>query len=126
MMIGQSLSTISHHQLNSVVFVRSNKVCAIEQSFVDICTFAKGDQLAPFDLRLSLDYLSLAKAFAVEEYKVQTGAELQQALNKIMANKETPALEEIIIPSQNLAPAMAGLVKSITGNTVDQCNIKAG
>lgn len=126
MMIGQCLSTISRHQLNSVVFVRSNKVYAIEQSFVDICAFAKGGQFAPFDLLPSLDYLTLAKDFAVEEYKVQTGAELQQALNKIMANKETPALVEVIIPSQDLAPAIAGLVKSITGNTVDQCNLKAG
>lgn len=126
MMMCQCLSTISRHQLNSVVFVISNKVYAIEQSFVDICAFAKGGQFAPFDLLPTWDYLSLAKAFAVEGYKVQTGAELQQALDKIMANNDTPALVEVIIPSQDLAPAMAGLVKSITGNTVDQCKIKAG
>lgn len=123
MMMCQCLSTISRHQLNSVVFVISNKVYAIEQSFVDICAFAKGGQFAPFDLLPTWDYHSLAKAFAVEGYRVQSGDELLQALEQIMTQKDKPALIEVVIPSQDLAPAMAGLVKSITGNTVEQCPI---
>lgn len=125
MMMCQCLSTISRHQLNSVVFVISNKVYAIEQSFVDICAFAKGGHFAPFDLLPEWDYLSLAKAFAVKGYKVQTGAELLRALEQIMAQKDQAALVEVVLPSQDLAPAMAGLVKSITGKTVEQCIIKA-
>jgi len=123
MMMCQCLSTISRHQLNSVVFVISNKVYAIEQSFVDICAFAKGGQFAPFDLLPTWDYHSLAKAFAVEGYRVQSGEELLQALEQIMILKHKPALVEVVIPSQDLAPAMAGLVKSITGKTVEQCTI---
>lgn len=121
MMMCQSLSTISRHRLNSVVFVMSNKVYAIEQSFVDICAFAEGGEFAPFDVLPSWDYLSLAKAFSVAGYKVQTGAELIQALDQICSQKDRPALVEVMIPSQDLAPAMAGLVKSITGNTIEQC-----
>ncbi|MDR7121336.1 thiamine pyrophosphate-binding protein [Rheinheimera soli] len=123
MMMCQCLSTISRHQLNSVVFVISNKVYAIEQSFVDICAFAKGGHFAPFDLLPTWDYHSLAKAFAVEGYRVQSGEELLQALEQIMTLKDKPALVEVVIPSQDLAPAMAGLVKSITGHTVEQCAI---
>lgn len=121
MMMCQSLSTISRHRLNSVVFVISNKVYAIEQSFVDICAFAKGGEFAPFDLLPTWDYLSLAKAFSVQGYKVQTGGELLQALDQINAQQDKAALVEVVIPAQDLAPAMAGLVKSITGKTVEQC-----
>ena len=111
----------SRHRLNSVVFVISNKVYAIEQSFVDICAFAKGGEFAPFDRLPSWDYPSVAKAFSVDGYTVQTGAELIQALDQICAQKHRPALVEVVIPAQDLAPAMAGLVKSITGKTVEQC-----
>jgi indolepyruvate decarboxylase len=123
MMMCQCLSTLSRHQLNAVVFVISNKVYAIEQSFVDICVFAKGGEFAPFDQLPVWDYLALAKAFSVSGYRVQTGTELISALDQINATPATPALVEVLIPSQDLAPALAGLVQSITGNTVEQCPV---
>lgn len=124
MMMCQALSTIARYKLNSVVFVMSNEVYAIEQSFVDICAFTPNGQFAPFDELADWDYPSLATAFGMKGHKVETGKDLLEVLDEITKHPEQPALVEVVIPKHNLAPAMADLVKSITGNTTAQCPIK--
>lgn len=130
MMMCQALSTISRHRLNAVVFVMSNEVYAIEQSFVDICAFSANGQFAAFDELPSWNYKKLAEAYRMTGFKVKSGAELLATLDHIAAHPQEAALVEVIIPKHNssttsaLAPALAGLVESITGNTVEQCPIK--
>jgi indolepyruvate decarboxylase len=124
MMMCQALSTISRNKLNPVVFVMSNGVYAIEQSFVNICAFTPHGEFAPFDVLPSWDYLSLAKAYGMLGHKVKTGEDLLKTLDHIKQNPHEPILVEVVIDKHALAPAMAGLVESITHKTVDQCQAK--
>lgn len=121
MMMCQALSTIQRYQRNAVVFVMSNEVYAIEQSFVNICAFMPDGDFAPFDELPNWQYKELAKAYGMQGYKAETGQELWNILSDINSKPEQPALVEVIIPQHDLAPAMAGLVESITGDTVEQC-----
>lgn len=121
MMMCQALSTISRYKRNCVVFVMSNEVYAIEQSFVDVCAFTPNGHFAPFDQLATWQYQDIAKAYGMKGYKAKTGQELWDVLHEIDKHCTEPALVEICIPKHDLAPAMAGLVESITGNTVAQC-----
>lgn len=121
MMMCQSLSTIARNKLNAVVFVMSNKVYAIEQSFVDVCAFTPKGKFAPFDELPSWDYPSLAKAYGLEGHRVCNCEELYTLLQHIVANPGQAALVEVVISEHDLAPALGDLVKSITGKSPADC-----
>lgn len=57
-------------------------------------------------------------------YTINTGQELWDVLDELVSEPDKPVLVELVIPKHNLAPAMAGPVESITGNTVAKCNTK--
>ena len=109
MMVCQSLSTLARNRINALVFVMSNQVYAIEQAFVDIKAFEPGGQFAPFDILPSWDYPALAKGFGAAGFKVSTRAELEHLLPQLLALKDQPALIEVVIPKQDLAPQIKRL-----------------
>lgn len=111
MMICQSLSTLARNRINALVFVMSNEVYAIEQAFVDIDAFEPGGQFAPFDTLPTWDYLALAKGFGAEGFKVSTRAGLEQLLPQLLQIKDRPALIQVVIPRQDLAPQIKRLAK---------------
>jgi indolepyruvate decarboxylase len=87
----------------------SNKGYAIEQAFVDINAFNKGQEFAAFDMLPTWDYLALAKAFGARGYRAGTVQELQKVLADVNGLKDVPALVEIVIPPHDLAPQLARL-----------------
>jgi indolepyruvate decarboxylase len=111
MMICQSLSTLARNRVNALVFVMSNEVYAIEQAFVDISAFEPGGQFAPFDILPGWDYLALAKGFGAEGFKVSTRSGLEQLLPQLLKLKDRPALIQVVIPQQDLAPQIRRLAK---------------
>lgn len=121
MMMCQALSTIARNKLNSVVFVMSNQVYAIEQSFVDICAFAPSGKFAPFDELASWNYEGLATAYGVGFFKVELGKALMDCLNEIHTHQGKAYLVEVIIPKQDLAPAVKNLADSINEKPYADC-----
>lgn len=121
MMMCQALSTVSRNNLNAVVFVMSNGVYAIEQSFVDVCAFTPNGKFAPFDTLPKWDYTKLAEAYNMQGYQVQNCEQLLEVLQSINTKPQEAALVEVLIPEHDLAPALADLVKSITGKSPADC-----
>jgi indolepyruvate decarboxylase len=111
MMVCQSLSTLARNGLDSVIFVMSNGVYAIEQVYVDITAFEAGPQhkFDSFDILPKWDYLALAKAFGAKGLRVQTVTELNAALREIRKTKGQPTLVEVCIPAKDLPQQMARL-----------------
>ncbi|MCF6442850.1 thiamine pyrophosphate-dependent enzyme [Pseudoalteromonas luteoviolacea] len=121
MMMCQTLSTISHNKLNTVVFVMSNQVYAIEQSFVDICAFTPSGEFAPFDKLHHWNYEALAKAYLVEYLNVENVEDLNQAFSTINANQDKSYLIKVNLNKKDLAPAIKDLAEAITGTQVENC-----
>ncbi|MCF2907136.1 thiamine pyrophosphate-dependent enzyme [Pseudoalteromonas sp. DL2-H2.2] len=121
MMMCQSLSSIKHYNLNTVVFVMNNQVYAIEQSFVDICAFTSAADFAPFDKLHHWNYDSLASAYRVNYLKVEKVSDLHEVFSAIKQNPTLPYLVEVKIAEKDLAPAIKDLAEAITGTTVSGC-----
>ncbi|MBE3668511.1 pyruvate decarboxylase [Vibrio navarrensis] len=126
MMMAQALSTLARNQCNCVVFVMSNRVYAIEQSFVDICAFTPNGDFAPFDELPQWHYESLAKAFSNSESKidyfaVESVACLEKVLDHISPLVPHPTLVEVKINKHDLAPAIKALAESVTGKKIAHC-----
>lgn len=111
MMVCQSLSTLARNKLNSVIFVMSNGVYAIEQVYVDMDAFKPGPShtFDTFDILPKWDYLALAKAFGAEGIRVETVTELKSALARIKNIKDRPTLVEVVIPQKDLPKQMQRL-----------------
>lgn len=108
MMVCQALSTLARNQLDTVIFVMSNGVYAIEQVYVDISAFDTG-QFDTFDILPKWDYLALAKAFGAEGYRVETVQELKELLDKLKKRSQKPTLVEVLIPKEDLPNQMKRL-----------------
>jgi indolepyruvate decarboxylase len=121
MMMCQTLSTLSRNHCNTAVFVMSNEVYAIEQSFVDICAFTPEGEFAPFDELPSWNYEALAQAYGVKYLNVNSVADLQNALNILYEDTSTPYLIKVDIARDDLAPAIQTLAESVTGQKRDEC-----
>ncbi|MEH6535621.1 MAG: thiamine pyrophosphate-binding protein [Psychroserpens sp.] len=108
MMIAQSLSTLVKYKLNSVIFVMSNGVYAIEQVFVDMDSFKAGPKhkFDGFDILPTWDYQALAKAFGAHSYKAETISELNDVLKNLKKKTNLPTLVEIVIPKKDLPQQM--------------------
>jgi indolepyruvate decarboxylase len=114
MMICQSLSTLAKYEVNSVIFVMSNQVYAIEQVFVDIDAFCPDGTFDEFDNLPKWDYMALAKAYGANGYQASTIKELNQVLDTIKTTKTTkPTLVEVIIPEKDLAGQMKNLTPQV-------------
>ena len=111
MMVCQSLSTLARNKLNSILFVMSNGVYAIEQVYVDITSFEPGPEhtFDTFDILPKWNYLALADAFGAQGFKVQTVQELNDVLIKIKNISDKPILVEVVIPQKDLPGQMKRL-----------------
>jgi indolepyruvate decarboxylase len=107
----QALSTLVRYKLNSVIFVMSNGVYAIEQVYVDISAFQPGPshKFDTFDILPQWDYMALAKAFGAEGFRVETISELETVLGKLKSITDRPALVEVVIPEKDLPKQMERL-----------------
>ncbi|WP_264529094.1 alpha-keto acid decarboxylase family protein [Flavobacterium sp. N502540] len=111
MMVAQSLSTLVKYNINSVMFVMSNGVYAIEQVYVDMDSFKAGPshKFDEFDILPKWDYQALAKAFGAKSYRAETVKELDEVLLKLKEKTDLPTLVEIVIPQKDLAQQMERL-----------------
>lgn len=110
MMICQSLSTLAKYDVNSVIFVMSNQVYAIEQVFVDVDAFCPNGKFDEFDYLPKWDYMALAQAYGANGYQARTIKELNEVLETITNTKTNkPTLVEIVIPEKDLAGQMKNL-----------------
>ena len=114
MMICQSLSTLAKYDVNSVIFVMSNQVYAIEQVFVDVDAFCPKGKFDEFDYLPKWDYMALAKAYGANGFQANNIKELNSVLAKIQSSKsKKPTLVEVIIPEKDLAGQMKNLTPQI-------------
>lgn len=124
MMMCQSLSTIARNKLSSVIFVMSNEVYASEQAFMDVQTFAPDGAFAPFEELPHWDYQNLAEAYGIPGYRVNTCEKLLNLLTLLQVEPDQPALVEVVIQKRDLAPALADMVRAITGKWPDENKIR--
>ncbi|WP_375575167.1 thiamine pyrophosphate-dependent enzyme [Paracidovorax oryzae] len=108
MMMCQAISTLARYKLNSVIFVMSNQVYAIEQVYVDMSAFQTG-QFDTFDILPRWNYLALAQAYGAEGFRLETVSDLKAALPRIWKVKDRPVLVEVVIPATDLAGQMKRL-----------------
>lgn len=114
MMVCQALSTLKFHKVNSVIFVMSNQVYAIEQVFVDVDAFCPHGKFDKFDDLANWDYLALAKAYGAHGYRAKNVTELNKVLNKIKDTEtDKPTLVEVVIPRKDLAGQMKNLTPQV-------------
>ena len=114
MMICQSLSTLAKYDVNSVIFVMSNQVYAIEQVFVDVDAFCPNGTFDEFDNLPKWDYMALAKAYGANGYQASTITELNTVLETLKNIKTSkPTLVEITIPEKDLAGQMKNLTPQV-------------
>ena len=113
MMVCQALSTLARNNLNSVIFVMSNGVYAIEQVFVDMSAFKRGPRhkFDTFDILPAWDYQSLAGAFGAKAYRAETISDLNRVLKELAKKTDRPALVEVVIPEKNLPGQMKRIGK---------------
>jgi len=109
MMICQELSSLVRAGVNAAVFVMSNRGYAIEQAFVNIDAFKPGGEFAAYDVLPAWDYLALAKAFGARGFRVETGKDLAGVLDEVKGLTGVPALIEVVIPQDDLAPQLKRL-----------------
>lgn len=114
MMICQSLSTLVKYNVNSVIFVMSNQVYAIEQVFVDVDAFCPDGTFDEFDNLPKWDYMALAQAYGANGYQAKNITELNSVLKKLQTTKSNkPTLVEISIPEKDLAGQMKNLTPQV-------------
>jgi len=114
MMVCQALSTLNKYGLNSVMFVMSNQVYAIEQVFVDVDAFCPNGTFDEFDDLAKWDYLALAKAYGAHGYRAKNVSELNNVLDKIKDTEtDKPTLVEVVIPAKDLAGQMKNLTPQV-------------
>jgi indolepyruvate decarboxylase len=114
MMICQSLSTLAKYNVNSVIFVMSNQVYAIEQVFVDVDAFCPNGKFDEFDYLPKWDYMALAKAYGANGLQANTINELNTVLETLKTTKTNkPTLVEISIPEKDLAGQMKNLTQQV-------------
>jgi indolepyruvate decarboxylase len=109
MMVCQELSSLVRAGINAAIFVMSNRGYAIEQAFVNLDAFEPGGEFAPFDILPAWDYLALAKAFGATGFRVETADELAAILPQVRDLTGVPALIEVVIPGNDLAPQLKRL-----------------
>jgi indolepyruvate decarboxylase len=109
MMVCQSLSTLARNNLDTVIFVLSNGVYAIEQVYVDLKSFEKGGKFDAFDILPKWDYMLLAQAFGARGYRVNTVKDLKSVLQKLKKRSNKPILVEVVIPEKDLPEQMRRL-----------------
>jgi indolepyruvate decarboxylase len=113
MMMCQTLSTLRANNINAIVFVMSNHVYAIEQAFVNLDAFKPGGKFAPYDVLPVWNYVALAEGFGAKGFRVETVGELQRVLDEELKHEtKRPALVEVVIPSNDLAPQVERLAKA--------------
>ena len=122
MMMSQSISTLLRNRLNSVIFVMSNEVYAIEHSFEDVSAFAHDGDFASANKLPRWNYQSLAESHGITGYQVSTCEELLKCLELLKLESDEPALVEVLIDKRDLAPALGEMVKSITGRVPEYCS----
>ena len=118
MMVCQSLSTLARNNIDSVIFVMSNGVYAIEQVYVDMTAFNPGpkNKFDAFDILPKWDYMALAKAFGADGHRVETVSELKTLLNTFKKRSSKPTLVEVVIPQKDLAGQMERLGNEVFPN----------
>lgn len=113
MMVCQALSTLARNKLDSVIFVMSNGVYAIEQVFVDMSAFKPGPQhkFDAFDILPTWDYQALARGFHATAYRAKTISQLDAVLEELAKKTDRPALVEVVIPEKDLPAQMKRIGK---------------
>ncbi len=99
MMVCQSLATLARNKLNSVIFVMSNSVYAIEHVQA-AAHFREGQQQNPdaYDILPKWDYMALAQTFGAIGFRASTTAALDEILLGLEKIRDQPVLVEVMIP----------------------------
>jgi indolepyruvate decarboxylase len=102
-MLPQALSTLARYRKPAIIFVCDNGLYGIEQFLIDANYYANPEQAPVFFNQLfSWDYAALARAFGAWGLKVTTLAELEEALDEVLAIKNQPALIAVKLSPKDL------------------------
>lgn len=104
-MTAQTISSIAHFGLNTVVFVMDNGIYGIEQALTDSEVYTQKKDPPPFEgfnVLPRWDYALLAQALGARGRKVATMAELEAVLAEVKAEAKSPFLVQVVIPERDI------------------------
>ncbi|MFP2927734.1 alpha-keto acid decarboxylase family protein [Pyxidicoccus sp. 3LG] len=109
-MVCQTLSDVVRAGHGTIVFIFDNELYGIEQAFVNVKYFTKGEAPEAFDLLKGWDYSRLTEVFRGGwSATVKDMQELESALATARANTDKLSLITLQIPKNDITPQMLAL-----------------
>jgi indolepyruvate decarboxylase len=109
-MVCQALSDVARAKQGAIVFIFDNALYGIEQAFVNVKYFTRGEPPEEFDLLHGWDYPKLVEVFRGGwGATVGTMAELEDALAKALENRDGPSVIALKIAPTDITPQMLAL-----------------
>jgi indolepyruvate decarboxylase len=106
-MSAQCLSTQTRFHLNPIVFVIDNGVYGVEQWLADASIFHSDKAFYKSCILHRWNYSKLSEVFGCQGWKVNTYAELRDAITGALANSSSPSIIQVVVPSTSI-PDNAG------------------
>jgi len=101
-MCAQCLSTQTRFQLNPIIFVIDNGVYGVEQWLADASVFSTEKPFYKSCILHPWDYSKLAEVFGCKGWKVQTYAELKEAVIGALENSGGPSLIQVVVSQRSI------------------------
>ena len=109
-MVCQTLSDVARARQGAIVFIFDNELYGIEQAFVNVKYFTKGEPAEAFDLLHGWDYPKLVEVFRGGwGATVSTMAELEDALARALENRDGPSVIALKVAPTDITPQMLAL-----------------
>lgn len=101
-MTAQCLSTQTRFGLNPILFVIDNGVYGVEQWLADASVFRTSKPFFPSCVLHRWNYGELARVFGCGGWKVETYAELQDAMAQALASTSSPSIIQVVVPEASI------------------------
>lgn len=101
-MTAQAISTMAAHNLNPIIFLLDNGVYGIEQWLAGPEIYRSDEPFYPLSVLHRWDYAKLCEALGGKGWKVETYAQLKQAMDEAVANTNGPSLIQVTVPSKSI------------------------
>jgi len=111
-MTAQTLSSMAHFGLNTVVFVMDNGIYGIEQALTNPATYTEDEPFQPFNVIPRWDYVRFAESLGVKGRKVSTLDELNAVLAEVKVEAKSSFLVQVMIPEHDIPDEILRLAEN--------------
>lgn len=101
-MTAQCLSTQTRFGLDPIIFVIDNGIYGVEQWLAEASVFRTNEDFYKSCVLHPWNYAKLAEVFGCAGWRVETYAELDQAVTAALQNTTTPSIIQVRVPSRSI------------------------